>query len=238
MIINQNKKNKYKLAFTLAEVLITLGVIGVVAALTIPTLITNYQKHQTVTQLQKAYSQINQAFLNAKLEMGDSAQWSKPVVNQDPIESLDWWNTYFLPNAKLSTSKTCVDDNFYECISNTSKYLDGTTMGWTTNLPAILLNDGSVIKLGSVSNTANASATIWVDLNGKQKPNIVGKDLFLIQFYLQNGLTVLSGYPTTKDVLLQDGSARCNKNTGSSKGTSCGYIIQQDGWQIKDDYPW
>ena len=40
---------KFK-AFTLAEILITLGIIGVVAAMTIPTLITNYQKKQTVTK--------------------------------------------------------------------------------------------------------------------------------------------------------------------------------------------
>ena len=50
-----------KKGFTLAEVLITLGIIGVVAALTMPTLMSNYRKHQTVTQLKKAYSEISQA---------------------------------------------------------------------------------------------------------------------------------------------------------------------------------
>lgn len=44
---------KSKRAFTLAEVLITLGIIGVVAALTLPSVITNYQKKQTVEQLKK-----------------------------------------------------------------------------------------------------------------------------------------------------------------------------------------
>lgn len=43
--------NRKKLGFTLAEVLITLGVIGVVSAITIPTLITNHQKRQTVVKL-------------------------------------------------------------------------------------------------------------------------------------------------------------------------------------------
>ena len=45
--------SKIKFAFTLAEVLITLGIIGVVAAITLPTLIKNYQKHVYVTQLKK-----------------------------------------------------------------------------------------------------------------------------------------------------------------------------------------
>ena len=55
-------------AFTLAEVLITLGIIGIVAAMTIPTLIQNYQKRAYVAGLQKAYAQLAQAF---KLAMAD-----------------------------------------------------------------------------------------------------------------------------------------------------------------------
>ena len=54
-------KNKRKFAFTLAEVLVTLGIIGVVAVLTVPNVISNYQKKVYVTQLQKAYNQISNA---------------------------------------------------------------------------------------------------------------------------------------------------------------------------------
>ena len=56
-ILNSNKEP----AFTLAEVLITLGIIGVVAALTIPTLITNYKARKLHTQFLKSYSTIQQA---------------------------------------------------------------------------------------------------------------------------------------------------------------------------------
>ena len=45
-----------KAAFTLAEVLITLGVIGVVAALTLPAFINNYEKHVTLTRLKYSYN--------------------------------------------------------------------------------------------------------------------------------------------------------------------------------------
>ena len=57
-------------AFTLAEVLITLGIIGVVAAITIPTLMANYQKAQYVTALKKAYSQINQVLVKIADDRG------------------------------------------------------------------------------------------------------------------------------------------------------------------------
>ena len=60
-------KNK---AFTLAEVLITLGIIGVVAAMTIPTLMTKYQKHVALTRLKKTYSQLNQVFKLLNEEQG------------------------------------------------------------------------------------------------------------------------------------------------------------------------
>ena len=51
---------KTKFGFTLAEVLITLGIIGVVAALTLPSLVTNYQKQVTVNKLKKFYNGLEQ----------------------------------------------------------------------------------------------------------------------------------------------------------------------------------
>lgn len=57
-----------KRGFTLAEVLITLGIIGVVAAITIPNLMTHFQQEQTVTKLKKAYSVINQAYKSSLMK--------------------------------------------------------------------------------------------------------------------------------------------------------------------------
>ncbi len=64
-----------KKGFTLAEVLITLAIIGVVAALTIPTVVRNYQKQQTVVKLKKVYSVLNQAFNNSQAENGMYQTW-------------------------------------------------------------------------------------------------------------------------------------------------------------------
>ena len=60
-------------AFTLAETLITLGIIGVVAAMTIPNLITEHQKRATVTKLQRAISVINQAYRLAYDDVGEAS---------------------------------------------------------------------------------------------------------------------------------------------------------------------
>src|SRR5574344_3173216 len=62
--------NKRSLAFTLAEVLIVLGIIGIVAALTIPTLMMNAQKHEYVTGLKKFYSTWNNGFAQLLADEG------------------------------------------------------------------------------------------------------------------------------------------------------------------------
>ena len=63
-----NSNNKRRFAFTLAEVLVTLGIIGVVAVLTVPNIISSYQKKVYVAQLQKAYNQLQQVFSLAMAE--------------------------------------------------------------------------------------------------------------------------------------------------------------------------
>ena len=68
-------------AFTLAEVLITLGIIGVVAAMTIPTLIQDHREKQRVTQLKKVYSVLSQAFVMAQAEYGDIQTWDYATTN-------------------------------------------------------------------------------------------------------------------------------------------------------------
>ena len=69
------KIQAFKKAFTLAEVLITLGIIGVVAAMTIPTLINAQQEKATITKLKKTYSVLQQALLSAQQEYGDVPSW-------------------------------------------------------------------------------------------------------------------------------------------------------------------
>ena len=55
------RERGYLTAFTLAEVLVTLGIIGVVSAMTVPTLMQNYQRQSYVTQLHKVYNEVQQA---------------------------------------------------------------------------------------------------------------------------------------------------------------------------------
>ena len=78
-----NKDLKEKFAFTLAEVLITLGIIGIVSAMTIPTLINNYQKKVTVAKLQKVHAVLNQIARMAVVDNSIKAFTSGQEVSEE-----------------------------------------------------------------------------------------------------------------------------------------------------------
>ena len=60
--------DKEKRAFTLAEIMITIGIIGVVAAITIPLLIQNSNSKKFTTQFKKSLSTLNQAAIGAQAQ--------------------------------------------------------------------------------------------------------------------------------------------------------------------------
>ena len=92
---------KMKFAFTLAEVLITLGIIGIVAAMTIPNLITKHQQKVTVTKLEKAISYINQAY---KLSYDDVGELT--IDEAFKMDSDTYFKTYWAPYLKILTRCT------------------------------------------------------------------------------------------------------------------------------------
>ncbi len=91
--------NIYKKAFTLAEVLITLGTIGIIAALTMPSLIQNTKKQEASSRLKKFISVINQALISAELDYGPREDWSIGEMDSSDA-AYDFLNTYIKPYVK------------------------------------------------------------------------------------------------------------------------------------------
>ena len=105
--------NSRKIAFTLAEVLITLGIIGVVAALTLPTLIENHNKRVVETRLQKFYSAMNQAIKMAELDYGDRDTWFEDNTAYSGKQKI-WVDKYLVPYLKVAkTGKLRIDTEVY-----------------------------------------------------------------------------------------------------------------------------
>ena len=91
-------------AFTLAEVLITLGIIGVVAAMTMPSLMQHYKRQQATARIKKFVSVINQALISAENDLGPREDWViGEMGNSD--SAYNFLNTYIKPESKTFLGK-------------------------------------------------------------------------------------------------------------------------------------
>lgn len=99
-MIKRSNKKEFK-AFTLAEVLITLGIIGIVAAMTMPVLIQKNRANVVETRLQKFYSIINQSITLAELDYGNKADW----VSADTQDFFDKYLKNYLKYLKIEKKR-------------------------------------------------------------------------------------------------------------------------------------
>ena len=136
----------YKNAFTLAEVLITLGIIGIVAAMTLPTLLNKYNEQVTVTKVKKFYSTINQALLFAVKNNGTVDVWDYIEKDEESnsIRSNKLVN-YLKPYLKISKDcgieESCIGNALYKDLSNQDRVRYGSSPMYYK----LILNDGSFL---------------------------------------------------------------------------------------------
>lgn len=222
------------LAFTLAEVLITLGIIGIVAAMTIPTLYGSLQKRQIVAKLQKAISVINQAY---KLSYSENGDLTAKEVNDIGIDN--YFNTYWRPYIKAdicTTYTNCGYSQFPWTQLNGASYriaVTGKNARVTFYTP-----DGMVFVLFAYTGTdaqQNKSITnmVIVDINGAKLPNTLGKDVFLLgRIQDEYGVEIVPQGNKQSDTKI---NANCSKK---SSGNYCAEKIRRAGWKIDATYPW
>lgn len=224
-------------AFTLAEVLITLGIIGIVAAITIPSLITKYQQRETVPKLKDTYSIIANAVRLSEEENGDLESW-------DISNSREGFDNYIAPYLKISSKKLN---------GGTISYLYPDGKRKEVLLSVIASGGYSYFLLSGVQlfvpSGIKGRIDFLIDLNVyNRRPNQMGRDAFYLMIYPEIGVQFNQyndrEYDTGTFTLktreeLKNGPAQynyqCNKN---GNDMWCGALIQRDGWQISKDYPW
>lgn len=142
------QKKTEHIAFTLAEVLITLGIIGVVAAMTIPSLIIGQQKQATAKRLEKVYSVLMQANLSATIDHGPADTWfTSDVTDGTSNGAMIFADTYLVPY--LNVSKNCELSATSGCTENIYS-LDpsfGVVTSINTGESRFFLNDGTLIAI-------------------------------------------------------------------------------------------
>ncbi len=238
-----------KTAFTLAEVLITLGIIGIVAAIIIPGLVGAYQKRVTETTLKKVYSSLSQAIRMAESEHGIGFDVTDMLVQNSwcPENAERVFGKYLAPYLKVNF-KYSQDECDNLLVSHPQSNPSATYTD--TNAACYSLADGAVIAFWVGRGGTNSAyiPPIYVILRPTRKLKLFGREIFAFAMSNKNNAWTLSTvvntrYPNlTRDELIE----KCNANTGRIVGDDgyhtspsgyCTELIRRDGWQIKDDYP-
>jgi prepilin-type N-terminal cleavage/methylation domain-containing protein len=205
--LKSRSKTKKFLGFTLAEVLITLGIIGVVSAMTIPALMNKCQKVVLANQAKKEYAMWTQVFKNiladnnttslsetelwGKMEVrGVSSNYDNPTTNNTAFWAELGKYVKISPSAKTDTEEYYTDDN-----RDLSEF-------WRKNYPIYLTNgtkltayyfyktpgrktDAVCSKIKELGGSmCSEIGYIAIDVNGNKGPNVVGRDIFT--FYLSD----------------------------------------------------
>lgn len=190
--------------FTLAEVLVTLGIIGVVAAMTIPTLIQEHQKRALATATKKFYSTMSQAVRTYMAEEGVDDLRNTPLAidNYDDIASPEAISSIRNFVTKyLKVVKEC-DYEANDCFAEEYKNFDGSKPDYNFTTQALwdgrrdyVLADGSIIRIGY----SLAPIELFVDINGKKGPNRVGYDLWSMTLFYDGTIDESMLVPECKD---------------------------------------
>lgn len=180
---------KKKLAFTLAEVLITLGIIGVVVSMTIPTLYNNYCQRQWVAGLTKFASTLQNAVVLWKQDMGCYDTYNCIRMQSLPNNNV---NNFHQILAFMKISQSVVGGNTKNWLPNDTLdyYGNATSASFgkvshqaSSDLENFQLQDGTTFSVNSASDGFN----VTVDVNGSKGPNRVGKDTFFLTIGKKSG---------------------------------------------------
>jgi prepilin-type N-terminal cleavage/methylation domain-containing protein len=232
-------------AFTLAEVLITIGIIGVVAAITIPNLITAYQKKVTAMRLKQNFAIFSQVIRESQADNGEMSGWP----SRSEMTALEFEKQYILPYLKnVEETKSHV---VYALNKRINRASTTQSLQWFYNNSRhyYLLQNGAVFTTGRYS--LGDDIYIAIDINGKSGPNIMGIDVFMFNIgirsyyeYKRDKFTTGTDGGYTIDSLMADSSiygnwSNCNATgTVGYGGARCAALIEKQGWKITKDYPW
>ena len=240
----------------MAEVLITLGIIGVVAAITLPTLIANYQKTVWVNQLKKTYSTLNEGYKQMAASEGCTTLRCADISEDWPVTNFDFTKA----KTKEKFVKTFKLENVYVGgVPSNSIYNYKIKMlsGEESNFSDECVANGSVSSLvgttsnGEIMSFANtlAGPLVAVDINGLKSPNTLGRDIFVFSgfdfndtvmvtpFYskkLQEALVAVgAASEISEESRIQDVNEGCSKTQTESFGNwACAEKIVMDGWKM------
>ena len=221
----------HKFGFTLAEVLITLGIIGVVAAMTLPMLISNNNKTEIETRLQRVDSILNSVVKLAENDYGEPKYWA----DADSPTVLKTYFMPYLPGSIFLNGDEIKDYKIYNADGTTFINLNGNYAN------AIKIKTGEIIRIPN--GLAQESGLLEIDVLLKEKKSgkyVSGKDYFTFFMDTSKGVVDvkaganywnIKSCSDNRDVVL----TKCK--TSIPHSALCLMLIECNGWKIPKDYP-
>lgn len=230
-----------KKGFTLAEVLITLGIIGVIAALTIPNLVGNYNAKIATTQLKRVYNQAKNALAQASLDGGLGTKFSKSKYYSDNQAFFDKYFEFGGNCTRYTGWDHCLNYTIYSpdgSKSVTPATIIGSDLGSVNDTVCVVTTAGSTI--------CKRNNMFLTDINGKKEPNRIGQDVFWFGYSDEGKMyfTPLganntasentSGYERIGSTAFDryERGDYCKGNVTSAKSTGCLMYVMSNGWKM------
>ena len=232
------RTEKKQAAFTLAEVLITLGIIGVVAALTLPALLVKTKTSEYSARLKKFYSTMNQTIKMSELDNGPCEYWDYEKMGalsngeESEQEEKDQYAQESSDKASAFLDKYIIPYVKGEKVDNFK--WETMTLGLNIKAPGVKFPDGSAMYLKTGS-----CFDILFDVNGSNPPNEKGVDQFNF-VYCNKENSFLKGQCFTPYVTQRE---RTNDRDWfvekcATQNYYCAALLFIDGWEFKKDYPY
>lgn len=183
-----------KKGFALPEALMTLTIIGVVAAFTVPSLNYAMTDMENKVKAKKAFQVLSNAMGMISLK-GYVAKYN--AVDGDTNNIKNWFNNYLEPN--LTYTKVCYDGK--DCWHKGHTYGLNKDLVYASKDGAIgngivkvILNDGTYLNIDAYSSsdissyfgvdiTSSAGIVVYFDINGEKGPNVLGRDIYVAVYY-------------------------------------------------------
>ena len=247
---------KRRVAFTLAEVLITLGVIGVVAAITIPTIAKNYYKHTVEVQLAKTYEELKEAIIKSELDNGSYRYWNYNMNKREFVQK------YIMPY---------LDENYEpcnKCFKNKRFWYtpNGTyfSAGHINSAPMYKYNGRSIVLYQHYEEVGTDRSPVFnpeawnyhslsmfvqffIDVDGDKGPSIMGKDVFTFSLlnYTKGSISDASshyyglypGTPSSGRAAYKHSDNDIYSECANYPNSECSVLLHRNNWKFPKNYP-
>ncbi len=209
-----------RFAFTLAELLIALTIVGVVAVLTVPAVTKNVFQKSNIVKLEATIKTLNDAVNKLMID-------ERATSIEDSSLAYQTGDPEVLFTKYLKATKVC-DNDIYECFATEYKTINGSDY---EPLSVTFEGDDALLPSGAAVQYRPSWPAFFIDVNGPEPPNVFGRDFFTVLLNDDGTLASSYGFMLSDPTVPEDrGDLVASCHSSLNYGANCLYILEQDGW--------